>query len=112
MVMAALASTFRVQLQPFQLEGYFMALSHLDDERFAAAAKRAMATCKHMPMPTELIEIAGDDRMHRETKKILAELEEAERRMKEDPRVKRLLELRADGINLEAAMAKVDEEMP
>jgi len=44
------------------LEGYWIALQVLTEEELATATKRALAECKFMPAPSELLALAGRGR--------------------------------------------------
>lgn len=49
-----LTSTFRVQLNDFATEGYWDALSDVNDIDAEQAAKRALRDCEFMPAPSVL----------------------------------------------------------
>jgi len=53
-LMETLSETYSRPLTPLMLEGYWMALSDLDESELAAAAKLALRMCKYMPTPADL----------------------------------------------------------
>jgi Domain of unknown function (DUF6475) len=57
--LAILGGTFNRQITGPVLEGYWMALEDLGDEALATAVKKSLVTCKFMPTPAELRELAG-----------------------------------------------------
>jgi len=59
-VMNALGAAFNRPITPAVLTAYEMGLDGLAIEEIEAAAKRALKTCKFMPTPAELRELAGD----------------------------------------------------
>ena len=60
--MALLSATFNRALTGPALEGYWMALEHLDEADLKRAVTRALAECKFMPTPAELIALSGHAR--------------------------------------------------
>jgi hypothetical protein len=58
-VLNMLGETFNRQMTDGLLEGYWMALEDLSPEDMKAATKRALASCKFMPSPSELLAFAG-----------------------------------------------------
>lgn len=57
--LAVLASTFRQQMEPQAIDGYWLALEDLTEDEFRAVAKRALRESKFMPTPAELLAFAG-----------------------------------------------------
>src|SRR5690349_19358502 len=53
--LAVLGATFDRKLSAPAVEGYWLALSDLTEDDFKAAMKRALAECKFMPSPSELL---------------------------------------------------------
>ena len=59
-VMNALGAAFNRPITPAVLTAYEMGLEGLTINEIEAAAKRALQTCRFMPTPAELRELAGD----------------------------------------------------
>jgi hypothetical protein len=57
--MAVLAASFNRELPGPAIEGYWLALQDLSEAELAAATKRALAECRFMPAPVELLALAG-----------------------------------------------------
>jgi hypothetical protein len=57
--LAVLAAIFSRPLDVPTLKGYELGLSDLSDEELARATAKALKTCKFMPSPSELRELAG-----------------------------------------------------
>lgn len=55
-LMQMLAETYRVQVTPLMLNGYWSALSQYDEEVLAWAIERAISICKFMPTPADVRE--------------------------------------------------------
>lgn len=53
-VMQTLAETYRQQVTPLMLEGYWSALGDLDEAELAAATKLSLKLCKFMPTPADI----------------------------------------------------------
>jgi len=56
---AVLAATFNREIGSAGIEGYWIALQTLSEAELASATKRALAECKFMPSPAELLALAG-----------------------------------------------------
>ena len=56
--LAVLGATFDRKLTAPAIEGYWLALSDLDESAFRIAMKRAVTECKFMPSPSELLAFA------------------------------------------------------
>lgn len=56
-----LANTFNRDVTP-ALEGYWLALQHLEEADLKRAVGRALAECKFMPAPSELLALSGKAR--------------------------------------------------
>jgi hypothetical protein len=59
-LVSVLASTFQRQVTPAMLQGYLIGLSGMALEDVKQATQTALRTCKFMPAPAELRELAGD----------------------------------------------------
>lgn len=59
-LVSVLASTFQRQVTPAMLQGYLIGLSGMTLEEVKQATQMALRTCKFMPTPAELRELAGD----------------------------------------------------
>lgn len=57
-VLAMLGATFDRKVTPGMLEGYWTVLEHLSEDEIKAATKRALAECKFMPAPSEMLALA------------------------------------------------------
>lgn len=60
--LAVLGATFDRKVSPGLIEGYWLALEHLEESEMALAVKQALATCKFMPSPAELLAFARPPR--------------------------------------------------
>ena len=60
--MALLGAAFDRKISDPLLEGYWIALEPMTDAELAAATKRALAECRFMPAPAELLALAGHGR--------------------------------------------------
>lgn len=58
-MLSTLAETFRIELNPLAIDGYWLALQPLGELELRRAAARALASCKFMPTPVELLGFAG-----------------------------------------------------
>lgn len=59
---ALLASTFNRTLPAAGIEGYWLTLQGLGEDELANATKRALAECRFMPAPAELLALAARGR--------------------------------------------------
>jgi hypothetical protein len=59
--MDALAAAFRLELTEPQYEAYWIGLSSLSLSEFRAAVTAAIASCRFMPVPAELRDLAGGE---------------------------------------------------
>lgn len=60
--LAVLGATFDRKVSPPLIEGYWLVLEHLEESEIALAMKKALATCKFMPAPAELLALARPPR--------------------------------------------------
>lgn len=61
-VMQTLAETYRQQVTPLMLEGYWAGLNDLSEGEIGACAKLAIRTCKFMPTPADIRGLVRDVR--------------------------------------------------
>lgn len=60
--LAVLGATFDRKVTPPLIEGYWLVLEHLSEQEMAVAMKQALATCKFMPTPSELLALVRPPR--------------------------------------------------
>lgn len=56
--LGVLGATFDRKVTPPLIEGHWLVLEHLEEPEIALAMKKALATCKFMPTPSELLAFA------------------------------------------------------
>ena len=64
-IVILLGETYRQSVTKFTIEAYAVGLEGLSDEQVLVAGKRAIQTCKFMPTPAELRDLAGSGNLAR-----------------------------------------------